>query len=421
MLLDDILSQYDTFSHAWGIKNPTYIIQVDDGALAMIENLFKVLATLWAEDETLDLWADAICTDQDSTAEKNLQVRQMQEINLRGRTTRLWLGVPTRTFRDFFNTDAGYMHFVSEENVLSICFDIRPVIDHPHWTRLWIVQEVILFPVLQVYSSGAKMFSFSWETFVHLCKMVASGLDNRKVMARPSASTMLSLHRQRTTKAKRYFIDILRTYSACQCFEFRDRVFGLMSQAHQSSLEVDYTLSRTQLFEQTFWAHRAQFAENLAEVLFTALDVSSELELSFCEFPRLAIPVRIQERSLLVQSPERLAWSWNPKQILQHFSCDDEAIPEEDVRYTFSATPLAAGPDVPRLLVVLKSCLREKGSDLQSPKKIGNNRLYCSLHSVRIASSGRLDRLLSIEHQTAISRRTSLQGISHNWPWAPGC
>ena len=77
LLLDDILSQYDTFSHAWGIENPTHIIQVDDGALAMIENLFKVLATLWAEDETLDLWADAICIDQDSTAEKNLQLRQM--------------------------------------------------------------------------------------------------------------------------------------------------------------------------------------------------------------------------------------------------------------------------------------------------------------------------------------------------------
>ena len=231
------------------------------------------------------------------------------------------------------------------------------------------MQELILFPELQVYLSGAKMFSFSWETFVHLCKMVASGLDNRKVIARPSESTILSLHRQRTTKAKRCFMDILRTYSACQCFDFRDRVFGLMSLAHQSSLEVDYTLSRTQLFEQTFRAHRAQFAENLAEVLFTALDVSSELEKSFREFPRLAIPVRIQECSLLVQSPERLAWSPDPKQILQHFSCDDEAIPEEDVRYTFSATPLAAGPDVPRLLVVLKSRLREKGSDLQSPKK----------------------------------------------------
>jgi hypothetical protein len=91
-LLDDVVGQYDALSYVWGPETPSHWIEVNGGTFAIRENLFRFLTRLCSPTESLNLWADAICIDQNCTEEKNHQVQQMQKIYKGSRTTRLWLG-----------------------------------------------------------------------------------------------------------------------------------------------------------------------------------------------------------------------------------------------------------------------------------------------------------------------------------------
>jgi hypothetical protein len=159
---------------------------------------------------------------KNSTEEKNHQVQQMRKIYRGSRTTRLWLGQGDRNVNNFLRWTAGYSYtaLFNPVNITSIKND-----NHT-WTRLWIVQEVILSLDVQVYVSHRD---FSWVEFIRFCQLVAAEINTPERMGiaaliaeKLSWSTMLSLHRQRTDKSERSFPDLIRNYCTCQCFDLRD-------------------------------------------------------------------------------------------------------------------------------------------------------------------------------------------------------
>jgi hypothetical protein len=254
---------------------------------------------------------------------------------------------------------AGYSYtaLFNPVNITSIK-GLNSILDNHYWTRLWIVQEAILSPDVQVYVSHRD---FSWAEFIRFCQLVAAEINTPERMEiaaliaeKLSRSTMLSLHRQRTDKSERSFPDLIRDYCTCRCFDLRDRVFGLMGLVKDFAIEVDYELSRLQLFEKITRTYPTQFAEDLADVLWIALEVSSEIDLTFNVQTNFTIPVRVQECGSVVRQDGRLTWSQHPNQILLSHSYLNDAIAEGDTLYSLSMTPMAAIRGARRFLIVLR-------------------------------------------------------------------
>lgn len=94
--LDDKI-HYEALSYAWGEPNPQARIYINGSkVLGVTQNCYEALFHLRQRFHRRVLWIDAICIDQndndDSTRERNHQVRFMFEIYARARTVLVWLG-----------------------------------------------------------------------------------------------------------------------------------------------------------------------------------------------------------------------------------------------------------------------------------------------------------------------------------------
>ena len=71
---------YYTLSYIWGPPIFPHLIYCDGGILSIIASLFSALQNYRQVDNSVRMWADAICIDQDNMEERFQQVLLMQEI-----------------------------------------------------------------------------------------------------------------------------------------------------------------------------------------------------------------------------------------------------------------------------------------------------------------------------------------------------
>ncbi|KAI0157904.1 heterokaryon incompatibility protein-domain-containing protein [Hypoxylon sp. FL1284] len=177
--------KYAALSYAWGDPKVTRDIIVNDEKFPATENLYEALLQFLSNtallsndgDTALPLWIDAICINQKDVNEKNHQVQLMGSIYSSATRVLSWLGVPgvergditIRTMRDMVEAafsgetdqvdEAGLRDFLtsqpqslrppdeSEEDLPdegAMWRDIRFLFERPYWTRVWIVQEMVL-------------------------------------------------------------------------------------------------------------------------------------------------------------------------------------------------------------------------------------------------------------------------------------
>ncbi|KAF2658199.1 HET-domain-containing protein, partial [Lophiostoma macrostomum CBS 122681] len=87
--------KYEAISYTWGAPIFSHrLTEVTSGTIIHItENLYDALQVFRLEDDSRLLWADAVCIDQSSGAEKVHQVRpQMGEIYREAAIALVWLG-----------------------------------------------------------------------------------------------------------------------------------------------------------------------------------------------------------------------------------------------------------------------------------------------------------------------------------------
>lgn len=91
----DIAPSFCALSYAWGDPLPKREINCSGRRAEIGSNLFSALYHLrqhQAPDESPLIWADALCINQDDTAERESQVRMMGDIYAKASTTVIWLG-----------------------------------------------------------------------------------------------------------------------------------------------------------------------------------------------------------------------------------------------------------------------------------------------------------------------------------------
>ncbi|EPE24620.1 hypothetical protein GLAREA_08473 [Glarea lozoyensis ATCC 20868] len=317
-MIEDVVDEYDALSYVWGSESPSRTVEVDGCPLAIRDNLFNFLARLRDPDVMLSLWADAICINQNSTEERNDQVQQMGKIYKSSRVTRLWLGHGDSDVHSFLQwTEGGPINESYEENHRYITSaevnGVKKVIDNDYWTRLWIVQEVILSREIQVHIHQRE---FAWINFVDCCYLALRACnwctqETNYEYEDLGMIYVLDEQRRKESVWERRFADLIRSYGSCKCFDIRDRVFGLAGLADDLALDVDYNLSPIQVFANITRTHSIDFTDDVTYVLYKALGLSSRMELGHDAQlinVRLKIRRKIKKSGQSVWQNERLKW-----------------------------------------------------------------------------------------------------------------
>lgn len=179
---------YEALSYVWGSMDPPYFLECSDVQVRVTKNLHEALCHFRLESQIRIVWADALCINQSDNPEKSIQVNRMREIYENCANLLVWFGAPAPgvaedawegllRLRALFEecTDVETLRYTKQARQLSggvskvtdklteweNQFDaallrqplhvsnwraLASLFSCPWFTRVWIVQEIILAP-----------------------------------------------------------------------------------------------------------------------------------------------------------------------------------------------------------------------------------------------------------------------------------
>ncbi|KAH6642532.1 heterokaryon incompatibility protein-domain-containing protein [Boeremia exigua] len=216
----DNAPSYSALSYRWGSPVTELEIFLDGRSFRVRENLFHFLQTFRREQEATYLWIDQICIAQSNVKERNHQVNLMSRIYSQCRSTIIWL----------CDAQGLYSRFAADFNTTGKSASLAPLIADPYFTRLWIVQEVLLSPHVRVLVSGNIWVS--WDAMGDCFKTKGWKPTPAKALVLPQFGQEI-----RPSELSWY----IRRFSSNGCEDARDKVFGLQGLVRpEKRLNVDY-------------------------------------------------------------------------------------------------------------------------------------------------------------------------------------
>ncbi len=223
---------FKALSYTWGEPSSAFDVIIDDDHIRVRENLFQFLQ---AYKDDGYIWIDQICINQEDPDERNQQVSLMAAIYSRCESVILWLGSiqPKPDTPILFNT---------KQDIDSLSFLLK----QSYFTRVWIVQEVLLAKHIDVLVSHPVVGNVwvSWKTMCNVATRSAGALRNLH-----APSSALHLLREHGTNIQRDLGGVISIFSHGQCQDTRDRVFGLMGLVEEKDrIPIDYRKSKNEVF-----------------------------------------------------------------------------------------------------------------------------------------------------------------------------
>lgn len=267
---------YEALSYTWGsVPDSDYVyVQKDKGekALAITLNLAEALRYLRYEDRPRVLWIDAICVDQNNTAERGHQVLRMADIYRHATRVIIWLG-PERDDSTLAMQELNalgqtievdwatqgvrplsgdhYNQWFEEplpfEEDRKILAAIEVFLDRSWFKRLWIWQEVRLADVGALMMCGGECML--WHTF----RNAIMCLFEKQV---PPLQIKRLYNICDYNQLPSRLSDLLYDTRYAQCSDERDRVYALLNLTHDfSRFEPDYTKTTEDVFKNVVIAY----------------------------------------------------------------------------------------------------------------------------------------------------------------------
>ena len=281
---------FATLSYVWGNERDRRDILLNGAVLSVTANLETCLRALAADGEFQDrykIWVDAICINQDDEVERASQVLKMREIYSGGWTVVAWLGESDRIgdMRKAFQFLRKMASLSPEDQDLASLMTARPgfieetsffalheMMTRPYWSRLWVVQEIIMGASSTVLRCGTDWLD--WKSFCAGVAVLYNGDNwnlkdlmlfserNRRGMVYHRGWQTLSLHlvHQDFRVLSRYedeggdrlgFRRLLEIASSAHCRDVRDRVFaliGIMEPGIANEVIHNYGFDHARLF-----------------------------------------------------------------------------------------------------------------------------------------------------------------------------
>lgn len=176
--LDEEEGKYEALSYVWGDDSSRVSIRVNDAPFEISKNLRGALLDLRSASEKRVIWADAICINQENSAERDSQVASMRAIYQNASQTVVWLGPEAKKTREAFEliqklkgdaVDAKklgkpaerwkgkeYSKLIADDTIETI------FLENPWWVRVWTLQEILLARRATIVSGSCQV---DWDDF----------------------------------------------------------------------------------------------------------------------------------------------------------------------------------------------------------------------------------------------------------------
>ncbi|KAH7070783.1 heterokaryon incompatibility protein-domain-containing protein [Paraphoma chrysanthemicola] len=227
---------YVALSYTWGAPLPKSVILINGFKFEIGENLYDFLCA-YRNDSTNTsngwyLWIDQICIDQSNIPERNQQVSMMSRIYRSCEITIAWLDRSSAEaaleMRDRPSREAA-----------------AQLMRNKYFTRLWIVQEVLISTDLCIFCNGI---------WIHWLQLTSAAGDVGPDLVPCKETRELVTWGGRTMKGEWDLTLVLSWFSGSNCFEPRDKIYGLLAMVKEIQRPVeDYNKPLYQVFLETIF------------------------------------------------------------------------------------------------------------------------------------------------------------------------
>lgn len=254
-------------SYVWGNADEQQTIRLNGKHILTRKNLSEFLRSLCiALKEPIRVWVDFLCINQHDLGERNSQVAMMGQIYMAADSVYAWLGGETLESERIFD----FIHHAKDLRARGTpyreiynsnpeaLYALTDLIARPYWTRLWIIQDIVLAKRLWLFC-GPRFIA--WDDFLFALEGHRNYiLPNR---SRGDASDPVKLLRylkeSRETPTAQPLSKLVHRFNTAKCHDRRDKIFGMLALAHKNSkhlVVIDYGKPLLQILLETYpcWA-----------------------------------------------------------------------------------------------------------------------------------------------------------------------
>ncbi|KAI1632412.1 heterokaryon incompatibility protein-domain-containing protein [Biscogniauxia mediterranea] len=259
---------YHALSYLWGDPQPAQSVFLTDDAheyyfpQGVHENLWRFLTHVWEQKLFGRLfWTDFLCLDQTNREEIAQQIPRMGRIYAAAEEVVIWLGHDRqgegalKMLQDWcavdLDKDGASQHDDSYDSFYDTVKEgVFNILLLPYWSRVWIVQEVVLARKARVQYGNVAL------GFDEFCSNVDPFRRERKpeLQYQPTA---WSLRELRTRNTKKALWEIVQEFELCRSTKTADKIYGFLGLIDESSeqgrrakehLKVDYDKEPFEVF-----------------------------------------------------------------------------------------------------------------------------------------------------------------------------
>jgi hypothetical protein len=230
--------EYIALSYRWGPPSPLHDLYIEGKTLKIRDILNSCLLEL-REDLEAYLWIDQICIAQEDTLERNHQVSMMSRIYSNSKSVIIWMGdIPLAAPGEHDSYNDSDLDLASAGVLL----------DNTYFTRLWIVQEVLLANSIDIRINGHRCVT--WGRLQSLSESLADSayMSDRETPLR----LLVFTHREQEVVDMREQMSLrgyVWCYSRGKCENPRDKVYGLLGMVREEDrVVVDYEKSVLEVY-----------------------------------------------------------------------------------------------------------------------------------------------------------------------------
>ncbi|KXT02330.1 hypothetical protein AC578_221 [Pseudocercospora eumusae] len=299
---------YEAISYCWGhVDSPKQLTLRSGSNLAITASLHSALQSFRYPDRSRLLWADAICINQDDIEERSHQVAIMGEIYALAKRVLVWLGpsklddIETKAFillgaplvvrgdrsrSDLLRLLDDHLQHKSRcaccdktvrgrasVNLAEALTAVAKLLERPYFSRLWVVQEVALASIVQIYCGSHNA---PWDVFTDIARIPGQlGNDKeawlvdlpstlprselRQIWARCNYLNQLRARKRTRDRSENPFRPTslckdLLIMSVLECQDPLDRIFGVsrvLGLSRFDSLRPNYSIPVGELYRRT--------------------------------------------------------------------------------------------------------------------------------------------------------------------------
>ncbi|KAM7215271.1 heterokaryon incompatibility domain containing protein [Rhypophila decipiens] len=230
--------KYTAVSYTWGDGEASEIIYLNNQQFRVRVNLWSCLYYVGqhAHRVGIYLWVDAICIDQTSTAERNVQVRRMDDTYKRAAHVSVWLGLPSIPDHIRIPDQRKPIKTVDVDD-FEWCDHLKDLANRPYWSRMWVIQECLLPETIILFCGNTMM---QWTDFRDiLCRragVMEADLDD--LVPGPAVTSAITSfaalplvnerHVDKHPELLQSLHDLLISHHRAECKDPRDKIFGLL-------------------------------------------------------------------------------------------------------------------------------------------------------------------------------------------------